>query len=130
MIGHEFPAVLAAARGDEEAFGRLWRDLQPRLLRYFAVAAPAAAEDLASETWLAVIRTPSPSWPTRPRPGCGRPLPASLGCSATMALSAPSSWRSSSATRVAAPRGPPSTAPWRSSPADAGAAAIDPQARR
>ena len=57
MIGHEFPAVLAAARGDEEAFGRLWRDLQPRLLRYFAVAAPAAAEDLASETWLAVIRS-------------------------------------------------------------------------
>jgi RNA polymerase sigma-70 factor, ECF subfamily len=57
MIGPEFPAVLdAATRGDEEAFGRLWRDLQPRLLRYFMVAAPAAAEDLASETWLAVVR--------------------------------------------------------------------------
>ena len=57
MIGPEFPAVLgAAARGDEMAFGRLWHDLQPRLLRYFMVAAPAAAEDLASETWLAVVR--------------------------------------------------------------------------
>jgi RNA polymerase sigma-70 factor, ECF subfamily len=57
MIGPEFPAVLdAATRGDEEAFGRLWHDLQPRLLRYFMVAAPAAAEDLASETWLAVVR--------------------------------------------------------------------------
>ena len=57
MIGPEFPVVLgAAARGDEDTFGRLWRDLQPRLLRYFMVAAPAAAEDLASETWLGVVR--------------------------------------------------------------------------
>jgi RNA polymerase sigma-70 factor, ECF subfamily len=57
VIGPEFPAVLAAAAaGDEDAFGRLWRDLQPRLLRYFAVAAPTAAEDLASETWLGVVR--------------------------------------------------------------------------
>jgi RNA polymerase sigma-70 factor (ECF subfamily) len=57
MIGPEIPTVLkAATHGDEEAFGRLWRDLQPRLLRYFIVAAPAAAEDLASETWLAVVR--------------------------------------------------------------------------
>jgi RNA polymerase sigma-70 factor, ECF subfamily len=57
MIGPDFPDVLgAAARGDEEAFGRLWRDLQPRLLRYFRVVSRAAAEDLASETWLGVIR--------------------------------------------------------------------------
>jgi RNA polymerase sigma-70 factor (ECF subfamily) len=57
MIGPEFPAVLeAAAGGDEHAFGRLWNDLQPRLLRYFMVAEPAAAEDLASDTWLGVIR--------------------------------------------------------------------------
>ena len=57
MIGPEFPAVLAAAAaGNEDAFGRLWRDLQPRLLRYFAVAAPAVADDLASETWLGVVR--------------------------------------------------------------------------
>jgi RNA polymerase sigma-70 factor, ECF subfamily len=57
MIGDEFPAVLrAATAGDERAFGRLWHDLQPRLLRYFAVASPAVAEDLASETWLGVVR--------------------------------------------------------------------------
>ena len=57
MIGPEFPQVLsAAARGDEEAFARLWHDLQPRVLRYFAVVSPAAAEDLASETWLGVVR--------------------------------------------------------------------------
>jgi RNA polymerase sigma-70 factor, ECF subfamily len=57
MIGPDFPEVLsAAARGDEAAFGRLWHDLQPRLLRYFMVVSPAAAEDLASETWLGVVR--------------------------------------------------------------------------
>ena len=57
MIGPEFPQVLsAAASGDEEAFGRLWHDLQPRVLRYFAVVSSAAAEDLASETWLGVVR--------------------------------------------------------------------------
>ena len=56
MIGPSFPVVLrAAAGGDEDAFARLWYDLQPRLLRYFGVIAPGAAEDLASETWLAVI---------------------------------------------------------------------------
>ena len=57
MIGLEFPEVLgAAARGDEDAFGRLWHDLQPRLLRYFAVVSRSAAEDLASETWLGIVR--------------------------------------------------------------------------
>jgi RNA polymerase sigma-70 factor, ECF subfamily len=57
MIGPSFPAVLtAAAGGDEDAFGVLWYDLQPRLVRYFKLIAPGAAEDLASETWLAVIR--------------------------------------------------------------------------
>ena len=58
MIGPTFPAVLtAAAGGDEDAFGVLWHDLQPRLLRYFKLIAPEAAEDLAAETWVAIIRT-------------------------------------------------------------------------
>jgi RNA polymerase sigma-70 factor, ECF subfamily len=57
MIGPRFPVVLkAAAGGDEDAFAMLWCDLQPRLLRYLRVTAPGAAEDLASETWLGVIR--------------------------------------------------------------------------
>jgi RNA polymerase sigma-70 factor (ECF subfamily) len=49
--------VLAAAQcGDERAFAGLWRDLQPAVLRYLRVAAPAAAEDLAADTWMSVIR--------------------------------------------------------------------------
>jgi RNA polymerase sigma-70 factor (ECF subfamily) len=57
MIGPRFPVVLkAAAGGDGDAFGMLWCDLQPRLLRYLRVAAGGAGEDLASETWLGVVR--------------------------------------------------------------------------
>jgi RNA polymerase sigma-70 factor, ECF subfamily len=57
MIGPSFDPVLhAAVAGDELAFGVLWRDLQPGLLRYLNALAPGAGEDLASETWLRVIR--------------------------------------------------------------------------
>jgi RNA polymerase sigma-70 factor (ECF subfamily) len=56
MIGPSFEAVLAAAAGgDELAFGVLWRDLQPGLLRFLNAMAPGAGEDLASETWLRVV---------------------------------------------------------------------------
>jgi RNA polymerase sigma-70 factor (ECF subfamily) len=56
MIGPSFGAVLAAAaRGDELAFGVIWRDLQPALLRYLDTLAPGDGEDLASETWLRVV---------------------------------------------------------------------------
>jgi RNA polymerase sigma-70 factor (ECF subfamily) len=56
MIGPSFEAVLAAAAGgDDAAFGILWRDLQPGLLRYLGALAPGAGEDLASETWLRVV---------------------------------------------------------------------------
>src|SRR5829696_733773 len=57
MIGSSFEAVLgAAAGGDEAAFGILWRDVQPGLLRYLDAFAPGAAEDLASETWLRIVQ--------------------------------------------------------------------------
>ena len=56
MIGPSFEAVLAAAAaGDEPAFGTLWRDLQPGLLRYLNALAPGSGEDLASETWLRIV---------------------------------------------------------------------------
>jgi RNA polymerase sigma-70 factor (ECF subfamily) len=57
VIGAEFDTVLSAAKdGDEDAFATLWRDLNPALLRYLRVVAPGAAEDLASEIWLEVVR--------------------------------------------------------------------------
>jgi len=57
MLGSSFPAVLAAAvDGDERAFAVLWDDLNPGVLRYLRVVAPDAAEDVASETWLEVVR--------------------------------------------------------------------------
>lgn len=49
--------MLEAARaGNEAAFSRLWRDGNPALLRYLRVTAPDAAEDVAAETWLQVVR--------------------------------------------------------------------------
>ena len=58
MIDDAFDEVLAAARsGDELAFARLWRDLNPALLRYLRVLAPSSAADLASESWLQVMRS-------------------------------------------------------------------------
>jgi RNA polymerase sigma-70 factor (ECF subfamily) len=56
-IGPLFPELLVAAQGgDEQAFAVLWRDLQPAVLRYFQVVAGEAAEDLAADTWVSVIR--------------------------------------------------------------------------
>lgn len=57
VFGEEFPAVLAAAQdGSEAAFTRLWLDAQPALVRYLRVIAPEVAEDVASETWVQVVR--------------------------------------------------------------------------
>jgi RNA polymerase sigma-70 factor (ECF subfamily) len=54
VIGADFDTVLAAAqKGGECAFAALYRDLNPRLLRYFASRAPGLADDLASDTWMA-----------------------------------------------------------------------------
>jgi RNA polymerase sigma-70 factor (ECF subfamily) len=56
-LGESFESVLAAAQsGAEWAFSCLYRELNPRLLRYFASRVPADAEDLAIETWLGVAR--------------------------------------------------------------------------
>jgi RNA polymerase sigma-70 factor (ECF subfamily) len=50
-------AVVGRAQlGDGEAFRLLYRDIQPRLIRYLHAIAGQDAEDIASETWLQVTR--------------------------------------------------------------------------
>lgn len=49
-------AVGQAQTGDEAAFRLLYRDVQPRVLRYLRVLVGDDAEDVASETWLQVSR--------------------------------------------------------------------------
>jgi RNA polymerase sigma-70 factor, ECF subfamily len=49
-----FPEVLRAAQsGDTQAVAELWRAVNPGLLLFLTARNPDAAEDLASETWLA-----------------------------------------------------------------------------
>src|SRR5580698_6139654 len=49
-------ALDRARAGDEAAFRVLYRDVQPRVLRYLQAIVGADAEDVASETWLQVAR--------------------------------------------------------------------------
>jgi RNA polymerase sigma-70 factor (ECF subfamily) len=49
-------ALDLARRGDEAGFTTLWRTLHPPLLRYLTVRGDEAPEDIASETWLQVVR--------------------------------------------------------------------------
>ena len=57
VVGDDFAAVLAAAQsGSEEHFAVLWRDANPALVRYLRVLVPDAAEDIAAETWVSVVR--------------------------------------------------------------------------
>jgi RNA polymerase sigma-70 factor (ECF subfamily) len=49
--------VLADARaGSDVAMRALFRDVQPRLLRFLHAMEPAVADDLASEVWMSVAR--------------------------------------------------------------------------
>lgn len=53
----EFDRTLRAAQaGDEAAFVRLFRDVQPVLLRYLTALGGPLAEDAAAETWVSVVR--------------------------------------------------------------------------
>jgi RNA polymerase sigma-70 factor (ECF subfamily) len=49
-------AIGRAQQGSEDAFRLLYRDIQPRVLRYLRTLVGEDAEDVASETWLHVAR--------------------------------------------------------------------------
>ncbi|HEX6453489.1 MAG TPA: RNA polymerase sigma factor [Trebonia sp.] len=49
-------AVQGAQRGDSECFRVLYREVQPKLLRYLSFLVDNDAEDIASETWLQATR--------------------------------------------------------------------------
>jgi RNA polymerase sigma-70 factor, ECF subfamily len=49
-------AVEGAQRGDPDSFRVLYRDTQPRLLRYLTYLVGSDAEDIASEAWLQATR--------------------------------------------------------------------------
>lgn len=50
-----FDSILGAAQaGAEWAFGLLYDDYNPRMLRYFIARAPRVAEDLTADTWMGV----------------------------------------------------------------------------
>jgi RNA polymerase sigma-70 factor (ECF subfamily) len=52
-----FPGVLTGAKkGEAWAAEALFRDLQPRLLRFLRATEPKAADDLAGEVWLAMAK--------------------------------------------------------------------------
>jgi RNA polymerase sigma-70 factor (ECF subfamily) len=48
--------IVAAQRGDEEAFRRLYGEVQPRLLRYLRTLVAGDAEDVAADVWLEIAR--------------------------------------------------------------------------
>lgn len=53
----DFAIRLAAAQaGDEAAFVELFRSVQPSLLRYLTTLGGGLAEDVASDTWVTVVR--------------------------------------------------------------------------
>jgi RNA polymerase sigma-70 factor, ECF subfamily len=49
-------ALAQAKAGSEVGFRHLWRQLQPRLLRFLSVYGCEEPDDVASETWLQVVR--------------------------------------------------------------------------
>jgi RNA polymerase sigma-70 factor (ECF subfamily) len=49
-------ALRCSRNGDEDAFRIIYRELQPKLVRYLSVLVGADADDVASEAWLQIVR--------------------------------------------------------------------------
>src|SRR5207247_2140656 len=83
-LGDQFQGILTAAQdGGEWAVAILYRWLHPAVVSYLRARAGDEAEDLASETWIAVARglpnfsghrpaSRSKKWPPSPAAGRGR----------------------------------------------------------
>lgn len=57
MTDGDFARLLAGFQaGDDGAMRTLFREFHPRIVRFIGAAEPGAAEDLASEVWMAVAR--------------------------------------------------------------------------
>jgi RNA polymerase sigma-70 factor, ECF subfamily len=56
LPGLGLPDLGGSADEADGAFSVLWRDANPALLRYLRVIAPGAAEDIAADTWVQVVR--------------------------------------------------------------------------
>jgi len=57
-LDDDFEHVLGLAQaGDEGAISRIYRDLNPAVLRFLSAQARDAGEDLAQETWMAVAKS-------------------------------------------------------------------------
>lgn len=53
----DFGGTLKRAQAaDADAFAAIWREFHPGLLRYLRVKSGAAADDLAADTWMRVVR--------------------------------------------------------------------------
>jgi RNA polymerase sigma-70 factor, ECF subfamily len=55
-VGADDATVRAALAGDEVAFGRVYRSVQPGLFRYLSALVGPDAEDVAAETWAQACR--------------------------------------------------------------------------
>lgn len=57
MLDAELETLLTDARsGDDDAFARIWRDLNPSVVRYAMTLSGHRGEDAAAEAWLEVVK--------------------------------------------------------------------------